>query len=50
MIAFGEYFTILSVTDFTMPAFVAIRSSRDIPGLRGRPEVITTTSESFVFS
>ena len=48
MMALGEYFTTCSVTDFTMPALVEIRSSRLMPGLRGRPEVITTTSEPAV--
>jgi len=47
--AFGEYFTTFSVTDFTIPAFVAIKSSRDIPGFLGKPDVITTTSELAVF-
>ena len=37
-----------SVTVFTMPAFVAIKSSRLMPGLRGKPLVITTTSEPAV--
>ena len=46
--ALGECLTIFSVTVFTMPALVAIKSSLDIPGLRGNPEVITTTSESLV--
>jgi hypothetical protein len=40
----GECFTTFSVTLFTMPALVAMRSSRLMPGLRGRPLVITTTS------
>ena len=48
MIVFGECFKMLSVTDFTIPALVPISSSRVIPGLRGKPEVITTTSESAV--
>ena len=37
-----------SVTDLTIFALVPIRSSLDIPGLLGKPEVITTTSEFFV--
>jgi hypothetical protein len=45
MIALGECLTIFSVTDFTIPALVPIKSSRLIPGFRGSPEVITTTSE-----
>lgn len=48
MMALGECFTTFSVTDCTMPALVEIRSSRVMPGLRGRPDVITTTSESAV--
>ena len=47
--ASGEYFRIFSTTLFTIPAFTPISSSRVIPGLRGRPEVITTTSEFAVF-
>ena len=50
IIALGEYLIMFSVTVLTIPAFVAIRSSRDIPGFLGKPEVITTTSESFVRS
>src|SRR6478609_4232835 len=45
IIAFGECFTTFSVTVFTIPALVLIKSSRVIPGFLGRPEVITTTSE-----
>ena len=45
MIALGECFKIFSQTPFTIPALVPINSSRVIPGLRGKPEVITTTSE-----
>ena len=46
----GEYLTISSVTDFTMTAFVFIKSSRDIPGLRAKPAVMTTNCESLVAS
>ena len=49
MMAFGECFNTFSVTFFTMLALVPINSSRVIPGLRGNPEVITTTSEFAVF-
>ena len=45
IIAFGENFKTFSQTPLTIPAFVPINSSRVIPGLRGKPEVITTTSE-----
>ena len=48
ILAFGECLIMFSVTDLTIPAFVEIKSSRLIPGLRGRPEVMTTTSESCV--
>ena len=48
-IASGECLTTFSVTDFTIPAFVEIRSSLLIPGFLGRPEVITTTSDPAVF-
>ena len=34
-----------SATDRTIFAFVSMRSIRLMPGLRGRPAVITTTSE-----
>ena len=46
MIAFGDVFLICSETDFTMPAFVLSRSSRDMPGLRAMPAVMITMSES----
>ena len=49
MIAFGECFKIFSQTPFTIPAFTPINSSRVIPGLRGKPDVITTTSLPAVF-
>ena len=45
IMAFGENFNIFSTTPFTILALVPINSSRVIPGLRGKPEVITTTSE-----
>ena len=50
MIASGEYFKMLPATDFTIPALTPISSSRVIPGLRGIPEVITTTSEFAVLA
>jgi hypothetical protein len=49
-IALGEYFKIFSQTFFTIPALVPINSSRVMPGLRGIPEVITTTSLPAVFA
>jgi hypothetical protein len=45
MMARGEYLMTFSITPFIMPAFVPISSSRVMPGLRGMPEVMTTTSE-----
>ena len=48
--AFGECFAMFSATPRTMPAFTPIKSIRLIPGLRGRPAVITTTSEFAVAS
>ena len=45
MIAFGDPFTTFPVTCPTIAMLVARRSSRLIPGLRGIPDVITTTSE-----
>ena len=47
--ASGLCFITFSVTVLTMPALVAIKSSRLIPGFRGNPLVMTTTSESAVF-
>ena len=47
MIALGEYFNRFSATDLTIPALTPISSSRVIPGLRGIPEVITTTSDEY---
>ena len=44
IMASGEWARILSATDCTIPAFIPISSSLVIPGLRGIPEVITTTS------
>ena len=44
IMASGELANILSATDCTIPALIPINSSRVIPGLRGIPEVITTTS------
>ncbi|CAB4628179.1 unannotated protein [freshwater metagenome] len=50
MTAFGECFAIFSATPRTIPAFTPIKSMRLMPGLRGRPAVITTTSEFDVAS
>ena len=49
-IALGERLTISFVTDATMFSFVVTRSSRLMPGLRGTPAVMTTTSEPSVSS
>ena len=46
--AFFERLTISLVTSATIASFVFTRSSRLMPGLRGRPAVITTTSEPAV--
>ena len=48
--ALGECFAIFSATPRTMPALTPIKSIRLIPGLRGSPAVITTTSEFAVAS
>ena len=48
IIQLGEYFIIFSVTEVTIFALVPIRSSLDIPGFLGKPDVITTTSELLV--
>ena len=48
--ASGEAFLISSATGFTMAMFFFSRSSRLSPGLRGMPEVTTTTSEPRVAS
>ncbi len=44
----GECRTACSTTDRTIPAFLARRSSRLIPGCRARPDVTTTMSEPAV--
>ncbi len=44
----GETATTCSVTDLTIFSFVCTRSSRLMPGWRGSPAVITTTSEPAV--
>ena len=49
-IASGEAAITCSVTEPTIFSFVVTRSSRLIPGERGRPAVITTTSEPAVSS
>jgi hypothetical protein len=48
MMVFGERFAISAVTPATISSFFQSRSSRLMPGLRGRPAVMTTTSESSV--
>jgi hypothetical protein len=47
-IASGEAPTTSLVTEPTIFSFVVTRSSRLIPGERGRPAVITTTSDPAV--
>ena len=49
-IASGERSIASRVTEPTIASFVVTRSSRLIPGLRGRPAVTTTTSEPAVSS
>ena len=44
-LASGDAATTCSVTDLTIFSFVVTRSSRLMPGLRGMPAVMTTTSE-----
>ena len=46
--AFFDRFATSRVTSATIASFVFTRSSRLIPGLRGRPAVITITSEPAV--
>ena len=48
--ASGERSTASRVTEPTMDSFVVTRSSRLMPGLRGRPAVTTTTWEPAVSS
>jgi hypothetical protein len=48
MIASGERGMKRSTTSRTIPAFLPSRSIRLIPGCRGNPAVITTTSEPAV--
>ena len=50
MIALGEYFSIFSATESTIPALIPISSSLVIPGFLGIPDVITATSLDLVFS
>ena len=40
IIQLGEYFIIFSVTEVTIFALVPSRSSLDIPGFLGKPDVI----------
>jgi hypothetical protein len=49
-IAFGERFTASFVTADTIASLVDTRSSLLMPGDRGLPAVITTTSEPSVWS
>ena len=49
-IAFGDVSAIFLATEPTISAFFMSRSSRLMPGLRARPAVMTTISESRVFS
>jgi len=49
-IASGECLIASFVTAETIASFVATRSSRLMPGERGRPAVMTTTSEPAVSS
>ena len=49
-IASGEWRTTSFVTAVTIASFVVTRSSRLMPGARGLPAVITTTSEPAVSS
>ena len=46
--ASGEVRAMFSATSRTIFALVSIRSIRLMPGLRGRPAVMTTTSEPSV--
>ena len=46
----GLFATTFSVTSLTIFSFVVTRSSRLMPGERGRPAVMTTTSEPAVAS
>ena len=46
--ASGENFKAWSTTLLTIFALTPIRSSRLMPGLRGMPDVMTTTSEPAV--
>ena len=50
MIASRERLTTSRVTEPTIASFVVTRSSRLMPGERGLPAVITTTSEPSVSS
>ena len=46
----GELRLICSETFLTIPAFVLSKSSRDIPGFRAMPAVMTTRSDPLVSS
>jgi hypothetical protein len=48
--ALGAYLATFSATPRTIPALRPRRSMRDMPGLRGRPAVITTMSEPSITS
>ena len=45
MTQLGEYLTTSLTTPLTMPALIATRSSRVMPGLRATPAVMITMSE-----
>src|SRR3989339_277652 len=47
-IVFGDCSTMFFIIEESISEFLAIRSSRDIPGFRANPAVITTTSEFWV--
>src|SRR3990172_8069142 len=50
IMALGDFAVDLRVTSLTIPAFTLRRSSRLIPGFRGRPEVMMMMSEPAVSS
>jgi hypothetical protein len=49
-IAFGEYFIAFSAAVLTISKFAISKSSRLMPGFRGKPAVITTMSDPAVGS
>ena len=46
--AFGQLVLMPSATVAMTPAFLPMRSSRDMPGVRGKPAVMITTSASLI--